>query len=142
MTPHQGSGAGQAIEDGYILATLLAHSLTTRETLPDVLKVYEEIRLPFANDILLRSAMNGRIYEFNAPDSIVVQDFGKKKLGENDVGLLWNVGHVICERWKWAWSTTITEDQEKALKMLEERIGGKLGAVQEENVHALKFEDY
>ncbi|KAL0954169.1 hypothetical protein HGRIS_005302 [Hohenbuehelia grisea] len=49
MTPHQGSGAGQAMEDAFILATLLGHPRTTRGTISRALKVYDEIRRPFAH---------------------------------------------------------------------------------------------
>lgn len=87
MAPHQGSGAGQAVEDAYILAALLSNPLTTLKTLPTALKVYEEVRLPFAKDVLRRTAVNGRLYEFNEPEAIVVQDFGKNgPVGEDDDG--------------------------------------------------------
>lgn len=63
MTPHQGSGAGQGIEDAYVLAALLAHPRTTRETLPVALKAYEAIRLPFAIDVQRRSSRSGRLLQ-------------------------------------------------------------------------------
>ena len=126
MTPHQGSGAGQAVEDAWILASILAHPLTTKETIPAALKIYEEIRLPFANDVVRGSSTCGRLCEYNGPESIVIQDFGKvDKVGESDAGLLWNVGHTMCDRWRWAWMTTIDGDQERALKLLESRVARK-----------------
>ncbi|KAH8111729.1 hypothetical protein DFH11DRAFT_1790494 [Phellopilus nigrolimitatus] len=67
MTPHQGSGAGQAIEDAYILASILTHQLTTRETLPASLKVYEAVCLPHGNEVQWRSWQNGKLYEFADP---------------------------------------------------------------------------
>ena len=126
MAPHQGSGAGQAVEDAWILASILSHPLTTKETLPEALKIYEEIRLPFANEIVRKSAESGRLCEYNEPESSVIQDFGKKEVvGENDAGMLWNVGHTMCDRWRWAWTTTIDGDQERALKLVETRLGQK-----------------
>ena len=123
MTPHQGSGAGQAIEDAWILASILSNPLVTKETLPEALKVYDEVRRPFANEIVRKSAASGRLYEFNEPESIIVEDFGKtEKVGESDAGLLWNVGHSVCDRWKWAWTTTIDGDQERAAKLLASRL--------------------
>ncbi|KII86085.1 hypothetical protein PLICRDRAFT_309879 [Plicaturopsis crispa FD-325 SS-3] len=55
MTPNQGSGAGQAVEDAYILATVLCNSLTSVDTIPEALAVYDAVRRPFAQDIAERS---------------------------------------------------------------------------------------
>jgi 2-polyprenyl-6-methoxyphenol hydroxylase-like FAD-dependent oxidoreductase len=33
MTPHLGSGAGQGIEDAYLLSQLLSHPQTTKENI-------------------------------------------------------------------------------------------------------------
>ena len=127
MTPHQASGAGQAVEDAWILASILSHPLTTKETLPEALKIYEEVRLPFANEVVRKSSASGRLSEFNEPESIAIQDFGKKEtIGENDAGLLWDIGHTMCDRWRWAWTTTIDGDQERAQKLVESRLDHKL----------------
>ncbi|KAI5117035.1 hypothetical protein M0805_002251 [Coniferiporia weirii] len=67
MTPFQGSGAGQAIEDAYVPGALLAHPLTTSSTLRRALKVYEEVRLPHANMVQRLSAENGRLNQFDDP---------------------------------------------------------------------------
>lgn len=66
MAPHQGAGAGQAIEDAYILSQLLAHPSTTKETLHLALKSYEYVRAPMANHVLKESRTNGTMYEFDA----------------------------------------------------------------------------
>ena len=42
MLPHQGAGAGQAFEDGFILAIVLAHPADTLENLPEALKIYDD----------------------------------------------------------------------------------------------------
>lgn len=55
MTPHLGAGAGQAIEDAYILARILAHPSVTNQNVHQALKVYDVIRRPIANDIVERS---------------------------------------------------------------------------------------
>ncbi|KAJ7613355.1 hypothetical protein DFH06DRAFT_1109238 [Mycena polygramma] len=68
MTPHQGVGGGQAIEDAHILGRLLAHPLTKKETIPAVLKLYEELRLAPTQEIVEKSRINGMMYEFNHPD--------------------------------------------------------------------------
>ncbi|KAJ7627743.1 hypothetical protein DFH06DRAFT_1338914 [Mycena polygramma] len=67
MTPHQGVGGGQAIEDAHILGRLLAHSLTKTENIPAVLKLYEELRLTLTQEMVEKSRVNGMMYEFNHP---------------------------------------------------------------------------
>ena len=118
MSPAQGSGAGQAIEDAYILATLLAHQRTTRATLATALKVYEEVRLPHANEVMRRSALSADIGSYNDPRFSDIVDGSSKGV---DVGRLWDMGHAQMENWKWAWTTSIDGDEARAIKMLEER---------------------
>ncbi|EIN04107.1 hypothetical protein PUNSTDRAFT_138838 [Punctularia strigosozonata HHB-11173 SS5] len=54
MNPHQGSGAGQGVEDGYLLAHLLAHP---GAALPDVLRVYDSARRPTSQRVAAVSRM-------------------------------------------------------------------------------------
>ncbi|EIM91866.1 FAD/NAD-P-binding domain-containing protein [Stereum hirsutum FP-91666 SS1] len=65
MTPFQGAGAAQAIEDAYVLSNLLSHPGVTRDNAPRALKVYSQIRLPFAYDVLERSRRGGLQYAFH-----------------------------------------------------------------------------
>ncbi|KAG8216148.1 hypothetical protein J3R82DRAFT_8154 [Butyriboletus roseoflavus] len=67
MAPHFGAGAGQAIEDAFVLGRLIAHPLTTLSRLPDALRIYEEIRLPFAHSVASLSLSTGWMYAFMAP---------------------------------------------------------------------------
>ncbi|KAJ3490085.1 hypothetical protein NLI96_g1673 [Meripilus lineatus] len=80
MTPHQASGAGQGIEvcqksveikpvsyspsdqDAFVLSSLLSLPEISSRTLPLALKVYDEIRRPFSQDILHKSVETGRLY--------------------------------------------------------------------------------
>lgn len=81
MTPFQGAGAGQAIEvcfkqqpyvsthlndhqDAYILSALLSSTLTTRATISKTLKVYSDVRLPFAAKVFDSSRKSGMHYGF------------------------------------------------------------------------------
>ncbi|KAJ7772572.1 FAD/NAD-P-binding domain-containing protein [Mycena maculata] len=83
MTPHLGAGAGQAIEDAFILAKVLEaaapgeyrsslkseknglHYVTS--TLDAALAAYEQTRLPVANHVLTSADESGKMYEFNSP---------------------------------------------------------------------------
>ncbi|KAF7798745.1 hypothetical protein EIP86_009970 [Pleurotus ostreatoroseus] len=65
MTPFQAAGAAQAIEDVFVLAGLLGHPSTTRDTVARALKAYEYVRLPTANHVGQVSRDMGRIYELD-----------------------------------------------------------------------------
>lgn len=71
-TPHQGAGAGQAIEDGYILSRALADWLSggRKTPLKDWMELYQRIRLPRAQKVVTTSREAGALYEFESPDLI------------------------------------------------------------------------
>lgn len=125
MSPHQGSGAGQALEDAYVLGSLLGDPAVTLETLPTALKIYEEVRLPFARDIQRRSAEAGWRQSFLDPicASFDTQDGDKSKecTGE-DIGKLWEIGHALTDRMRWTWTTDIEDDRVRAMDLLKERL--------------------
>ncbi|KAI0745659.1 FAD/NAD(P)-binding domain-containing protein [Earliella scabrosa] len=102
MTPHQGAGAGQAIEDAFILAEVLGHHSTMLSTLTRALTAYERVRLPMANHVLKGSRQSGNMYEFNGC------------LGDN----LAPLGPMIGSQWDWLWDTTPQSERERAVGML------------------------
>ena len=77
MSPYQGSGAGQAIEDAYVLAALLADPRTTVATLPAALKIYQDVRLPFANKIQKLSRDHGYLAMLSDPRFSDIDEYGK-----------------------------------------------------------------
>lgn len=60
MTPWQGSGAGQAIEDAMILETLLS-DVRRRDQLEAAFATYDEVRRPRTQRIVKSSSLTGRI---------------------------------------------------------------------------------
>ncbi|KLO12920.1 FAD/NAD-binding domain-containing protein [Schizopora paradoxa] len=134
MTPNQGSGAGQAIEDAYVLAALLTHPSVTRDSIPRALKIYEKIRLPHGNDVQRRSRENGKLYEFAADErfphlstvSTTTAGATATDTSETDVRgidanrLVKEIGEAAVENWKWAWTTDVETDKMEAIRMLEE----------------------
>ena len=60
MVPHFGQGAGQSIEDGFVLAVLLEHA--TRDQIPARLRAYEDLRLERTSRIQAASRNAGRFY--------------------------------------------------------------------------------
>lgn len=119
MLPHQGAGAGQAIEvtcstnpatteeleyfpsiqDAYILASLLGETNVTLASLPLALEAYEHIRLPNANHVQLASRESGLMYEFGSA------------FGEDYAAL----GPAIENQWGWLWDGSAEEDVKRGL---------------------------
>ena len=129
MTPHQASGAGQAIEDAYILGEILSRVFTacsgaapSAPLLEHALKVYERIRLPLANSVLMKSRDNGRMYCLSYPgcrpeDLFEMDEDGRLKLG---AGKVERMEQILGAQWSWAWTTTIEDDRDRAMGLLEE----------------------
>jgi len=131
MEPHQGMGAGQAIEvslcilehvcrrpficiqDAYLLATLLGHRLTTINSIHRALRAYDAIRRPFTNDIARRSRLTGRQFMFLVDES----DWGSFP-DEVLMNKLQYLGAAITDNWDWTWLTTIDELVEEAVRAL------------------------
>ncbi|PSR73282.1 hypothetical protein PHLCEN_2v10860 [Hermanssonia centrifuga] len=106
MTPHQGSGAGQAIEDAYILGSLLGHPSTTLDTLPHALKAYEHVRLPLANNVLTCSRDAGLIYDF------------RSECGDDYEA----IGATLSHAWDWMGEDGVEEQLQKALSNMMEAL--------------------
>ncbi|KAL1632269.1 hypothetical protein SLS56_003849 [Neofusicoccum ribis] len=58
MTPHLGAGAGQAMEDAYVLSNLLGKA-ENAEDLPDVFQAYDAVRRPRTQQVVEWSRLNG-----------------------------------------------------------------------------------
>jgi salicylate hydroxylase len=56
------------LKDSHILGRLLAHPSATKEKIPAILKLYEDLRLSPTQDAAENSRINGLMYEFNHPD--------------------------------------------------------------------------
>lgn len=69
-TPHQGAGAGQAVEDGYVLSKALADWLAggRKSSLKEWMDLYQRIRLPRAQKVVSTSRQAGELYELESPD--------------------------------------------------------------------------
>ncbi|GLB41291.1 putative FAD binding domain containing protein [Lyophyllum shimeji] len=114
MAPHQGSGAGQAIEDACVLAELLGHPAASLDTLPDILRIYDALRRPFALDIARRSYQNGRYLSMNHEDFVLD---GSEV--EEEPKRLQKLGQALVENWKWAWTTSLDGVIQEGIRMLE-----------------------
>ncbi|KAL1752869.1 hypothetical protein FB107DRAFT_292847 [Schizophyllum commune] len=101
MTPFQGSGAGQAVEDAWLLARLLGDPSVTRDTIPEALHVYDAARRPVAQDVQERSRVNGHLLALNYRGL----DFDALQ-GEAQRAALIELGEQMQRDWEWAWSTS------------------------------------
>ena len=129
MTPHQAGGASQAIEDAYILGEILNRVFTARPgaappapLLEHAFKVYEQVRLPLANSVLMKSRDNGRMYCLSYPgcrpeDLFEMDEDGRLQLGAEKVE---RMEKILDAQWSWAWTTTIEDDRDQAMRLLDE----------------------
>ena len=67
-TPHQGAGAGMALEDAFILSTLLADERTrSGSDISAAFKAYDAIRRPRSQRVVTTSRAAGEMYAFRGP---------------------------------------------------------------------------
>ncbi|KAI0773492.1 hypothetical protein C8Q74DRAFT_1368087 [Fomes fomentarius] len=122
METHFGAGGGQAIEDAYILGRLLADSRTTLAHVAEVFKIYEDIRLPFSQNVVKNAAKVGRMYEFNFPELYDGQPSSTKsdEAEHETTKSLNELGEAIQELWKWQWEENVEEQWEIAQTRFEQ----------------------
>ncbi|KAI9661725.1 MAG: hypothetical protein M1821_008963 [Bathelium mastoideum] len=107
MLPHQGAGAGQALEDGYILARAVADCFSgasepvkAMSRLESYTRLYQDVRLPRAKRAQQTAREAGLVYQMKAPDL---------------AGLPYDdclpiVKSKLENRMKWIWSGNIDEE--------------------------------
>ena len=79
MLPHAGAGAGQAVEDGWVLGRVLSEyvSKSTPSRLPNLdacAALYQSVRLPRAQKVQATSRNSGPLYDMKSPE-LVDKDF-------------------------------------------------------------------
>ncbi|GAA6017097.1 hypothetical protein JCM11491_003256 [Sporobolomyces phaffii] len=111
-TPHQGSGAGAAVEDALFLAALVAApSVSSSRGVDDraarlarALEVYEQARQPRAQRIQHTSDEAGMLYEFLDPAAAGDLDEMKRNLEQ---------------RMEWIWTYDTEKELERVVRLLE-----------------------
>ncbi|KAE9379813.1 FAD/NAD(P)-binding domain-containing protein [Stipitochalara longipes BDJ] len=112
MLPYQvGAGAGQAIEDGYILGRALQDFFRTPGDIKQWLHLYQAVRLPRAQKVQETTREAGDIYEMQSPDM--------KGLSFEDCMPL--VKSRIEGRMKWIWTDNIDAAYDAAKAKLKGR---------------------
>lgn len=102
MTPWQGSGAGQAIEDAMIIGTLLGH-ISSPEDIDAAFMAYSAVRMPRCQQIIDSSRETGKILCAQHKDS-----------GLDPEKLRSALGH----RWDFIYSLDMEEHKQEALEKL------------------------
>lgn len=102
-TPHQGSGAGQAVEDAAFLAVLLEKTLLTGSSFATTFQVYDAIRRPRSQRVVTTSKAAGDTYAFRGP-------------GGSDCGL---IAEELLQRFDWIWDYKVAEQCEVAAGLLQ-----------------------
>ncbi|KAH9945236.1 FAD/NAD-P-binding domain-containing protein [Epithele typhae] len=116
MPPNFGAGGGQAVEDAYILGRLLADPRVRRQHVPDLLRLYESVRLVFVNDISRRARAVGLMYEFNAPGFYDGTEGMEEEVEKTELEIL---GEEIHRMWQWQWREGLDSQWESAEAGLE-----------------------
>lgn len=104
-TPHQGAGAGMALEDAYVLSDLLG-SVRTVEGIEAAFRVYDAVRRPRTQKVVTTSRAAGQLYDF---EGVGIGD-DEEKIREN-----------LENRYRWIWD----EDLEVHLNEAKALWGGK-----------------
>lgn len=103
MLPHQGAGAGQGLEDAWLLARLLADPNVLGKRPQAVLQAYDAVRRPRACQVQRTSFEAGELYELRDP--VVRGDRAE-------------LGKVLAERFDWLWNHDLREDLVQARELL------------------------
>lgn len=120
MSTHFGAGAGQAIEDAYILGRILAHPKVATKNVGEALKVYDAVRRPIAAGMVERSLRAGFLYEFH-PDYLPA-GIDTAQLCAGDRGELQKLADELQEMVSAHWTEMPEADWERARGMLEDRL--------------------
>lgn len=102
-TPHQGSGAGMALEDAFIMSNLLG-CMEREEEIEVAFKAYDKVRRPRTQELVKTSKECGELFDFE--DESVGDDL--ERFREN-----------IGQRMKWIWHEDLQEHLMEAKRAME-----------------------
>ena len=102
-TPHQGAGAGQAIEDAHVLAEILADpQVTETNDFAAALQAYDSVRRPRSQQVVVSSKENGDLLCLRMDG--ILDDEEKLKA-------------TFSKRFSWLWDVDIADQAENARKL-------------------------
>ncbi|KAK7693985.1 hypothetical protein QCA50_003560 [Cerrena zonata] len=121
MLPALGIGAGQAMEDAYILGRLLTQSLVTARDVGKVLDIYDTIRRPIAHEVSDRSLRMSRMLFFFP--NYMPADVDVEKLKINDKEEIGKVAKEMEKLWSFNYTNMPEEDWIRARDLFNSAIG-------------------
>lgn len=101
-TPHQGAGAGMALEDTFVLADLLAE-VDEEEGIESAFKTFDAVRRSRTQKLVATSREAGRLYDFEG-----------KGVGDD----LNKLAEDLSGRMKWIWEEDLEEDLRQGRKLM------------------------
>nr|VWO96136.1 Mannitol 1-phosphate dehydrogenase [Ganoderma boninense] len=104
------------IEDGFILAAIIAQPTITAQNIPAALDIYDTLRRPVAEMVLRRSRKTGLLYHFN---TLGWEDVTAKQsaAGGFSPQRLEEVGKALREQFDWLLTSSVMELRERAIDM-------------------------
>jgi salicylate hydroxylase len=109
-TPHQGAGAGQAVEDAYILSHLLG-KINSADEIDPAFKAYDAVRRPRSQKVVTTSR-----------DASYIYDFEDESLGTD----LEKIRERLDVRYNWIWNEDLEEQLKRAKILMGLNKGAKL----------------
>lgn len=102
-TPHQGAGAGQALEDALVLATLLENdNVRSVSDIPAIFKLYSQVRKVRSQKVVATSRAIGETYAFQGPSGSDVEA----------------IRTDLLQQFQWIWQESMDEQVEHARNLL------------------------
>ena len=102
-TPHQGAGASQALEDAFILCSLLEDDrIKAVEDISSAFAAYDAVRRPRSQKIVTTSREAGYIYGFES------------SMGDNTD----KIGENLMNRFQWIWDEDMDKQRLQAKALL------------------------
>ena len=105
-TPYQGQGAGQAIEDSLVLATVLSKVKNPSE-IPNAFAAFDQVRRPRSQKITVTSREMGYLA------AMMKEDTG------DDID---KMGKQLSARMHWAWHRDLAAQNREAVELFEESL--------------------
>ncbi len=102
---------------------MLSDSRVTLSRVAKVFRIYEDIRLPFAQKVVKNAAKVGKMYEFRYPglyDGMPVSATLEEEELETTQARLHELSEAVQELWKWQWVERVEDHWDEARKRLEE----------------------
>jgi len=109
-TPHQGAGAGQAIEDALVLSNLLGQ-VSSLADIDEAFKAYDAVRRPRSQRVVTTSREASQLYELEHESIGFDLDKARTEL------------EVRC---KWIWDEDLSSQVKKAQNYMAKEYVGRL----------------